>query len=312
MKWVDRFLASVWQCGIHVGHDGFLLVGVEPSDVFVATVPGHLLAGVDAAVLLDLLDGEVERALSVEVGEELLVAHGIERVEMAIGIYAACLLDEAVGDHLVDTAVDAVVELLALAAQTYLDDAEGALLRGARTEGGVGPARHVAYLEGVDDALGVLEVYDAVVLGVEQAEFAHQGFEPLGLVALEQGAAGDVVDRRDIVNPLAHGIDVHHAAAREQQGVVGAEEFVGEAQHIDLVLCRAVVVGELVSTYEVVLHSLLLLLRGGCRSDGYLGIELTRVGRQDGRTQPLGQSETQGGLAYTGRTKEYDEGFHLS
>ena len=72
-------------------------------------------------------------------------------------------------------------------------------------------------------------------------------------------------------------------------GIVCAEEFPGELQHIDFVLCRAVVVGEPVSANEIVFHALLLLLGGGCRTDGNLGIKLTRIGRKDGRTQPLGQ-----------------------
>ena len=62
----------------HILQNGILLVGMEPADVVVATEPGHLLAGVDAAVLLYLLDGKLQGTVAVEVGKEFLVAHGVE------------------------------------------------------------------------------------------------------------------------------------------------------------------------------------------------------------------------------------------
>ena len=72
----------------------------------------------------------------------------------------------------------------------------------------------------MDDTLGILQVYDAVVLGVEQAQFIDQGFQSLLFVAVEQRTACDVVHCGNIINTLAYGIDIHHASARKQQSVV--------------------------------------------------------------------------------------------
>ena len=68
--------------------------------------------------------------------------------------------------------------------EAHLEDAEGALLFGANAKGGVGAARHVANLEGVDDALGIADVAKGIVFGVEQTELLLEGFEALGSVAL--------------------------------------------------------------------------------------------------------------------------------
>ena len=69
--------SSLHLC-IHIAHDAANFIGMEPMDVFVAAEPGHLFAGVDTAILLDFLDGELESTVAIKVGKQLLVAHGIE------------------------------------------------------------------------------------------------------------------------------------------------------------------------------------------------------------------------------------------
>ena len=51
---------------------------MEPLDAIVAAEPCHLLTRIDAAVLLNLLNGKLQRAVTVEVGKQLLVAYGVE------------------------------------------------------------------------------------------------------------------------------------------------------------------------------------------------------------------------------------------
>ena len=84
------------------------------------------------------------------------------------------LVQQAVRHHLVHAAVDAVVEFGAVAGEAHLDDTEGAFFLGLRAEGGVGASRHVADFQGVDDALGVFQIDDAVVFGVHQAELGAE------------------------------------------------------------------------------------------------------------------------------------------
>lgn len=73
-------------------------------------------------VLLYHLYGLVEGQSAVYVGEHLLVADGIEAVEVAEGIDSACFLFQSVGDHLNYASVDALVQLFPLPLQTYLND----------------------------------------------------------------------------------------------------------------------------------------------------------------------------------------------
>ena len=59
-------------------HNFFFLVGMKPGNVRIPFEPRHLLAGVDAGVLFDFLDGKVECPFPVEVLEHFLVANGIQ------------------------------------------------------------------------------------------------------------------------------------------------------------------------------------------------------------------------------------------
>ena len=67
------------------GHDVGLLIGVEPVDGIVALEPCHLLLGIDACVFLDACHSLLESHLSVEVGKELLVSHGVQRILVSVG-----------------------------------------------------------------------------------------------------------------------------------------------------------------------------------------------------------------------------------
>lgn len=73
-------------------------------------------------VLLYHLYGLVEGQSAVYKGEHLLVADGIEAVEVAEGIDSARLLFQSVGDHLNYASVDALVQLFPLPLQAYLND----------------------------------------------------------------------------------------------------------------------------------------------------------------------------------------------
>ena len=119
---------------------------------------------------------------------------------MTVGIYTTCFIDKSIEDHLVDATIYAFIEFFALTAQAYLDDIEWTLLDGACTKRSVGLSRHIAYLKGMNDTLGILEVYDAVILRIKQTQLIDQRFETFTLIAVEQGAPGKIVDRRNIVD----------------------------------------------------------------------------------------------------------------
>ena len=270
--------------GVDEGEDVVPGIGVKPVDGRVAPEPCHLLAGVDAGVLLDFLYGKVEAALVAEAGKELLVADGVEGVGdgALVGgeapVEPPCLVQQAVRHHLVHAHIDALVELFARAGEANLQYAEGAGTAAACSERGVGAARHVADFQGVEDALGVLGVNDCIVVGVEQAQFLHQRFEALALIAFEQRGAGVGIDGGNVVDAVAHGVDIHHAAACEQQRRMGGEESGREAEDVGFVHRCAVVVVDAQRADEVVLAATeLLVRRSGC-ADAHVAVELSAIG----------------------------------
>ena len=113
---------------INKSDDFFLLFWMEPLDSGVPLKPGKLLAHVFTAVRLDLSDSFIAVYLAVKVGEHFFVAYGSQRGEALVWIYAACFCLQTFVHHHQYTLIDAVVEFSSVAVQTYLDDAERALL----------------------------------------------------------------------------------------------------------------------------------------------------------------------------------------
>lgn len=286
-------------------HDFRLMVGVEPADFGIALKPSHLLAGVDTRILLDFLHGKVECPFAVEVLEQLLVSHSVERIVIFVRIDAAHFVQQSVGHHLIHPAVNTVVKFLPVTRQANLDNAERPGLRLPGAEGGVGLAGHITDFEGMDDALGILQVDNAVVFGVEQAQLGTQAVEALRLVLTQHQGARFGIDRGDVVNTLAHGVDVHHGTTREQHHLVLRPEGVEQLQYIGFVLGGAIIVGQLQRAHKVMLHPTQLFGCGRCCAYLEVGIELPRVGRDNAGAEPFSQSQAQFGFAYAGGADEY-------
>ena len=101
-----------------------LLFRMEPSEFFIPFEPCHLLARVDAGVLLDLLNGKRQCPFTVQILEYLFITDRIQRVKVLVWIDTACLFHQSVFYHLVHPAVDAFVEFFPVTCQSDLDDAE--------------------------------------------------------------------------------------------------------------------------------------------------------------------------------------------
>ena len=87
-----------------------------------------MLAHILPCVGLYLPDGLFFGDAAVEVGKQLLIAHGVERVEMPKREYSSGFLLKAFVNHLQYSGVDALVEFLTRAVEPYLDDVERPLL----------------------------------------------------------------------------------------------------------------------------------------------------------------------------------------
>ena len=112
----------------------FLLSGIEPAYFFVPFEPCHLFTGVDAGVLLNLLNGERQCPFAVKVIEYFLITHCIQGVERPIRIDAAYFFHKSVGYHLFHASVYAVVQLLTVTCETYFYDTKRAFLFLLRAE----------------------------------------------------------------------------------------------------------------------------------------------------------------------------------
>ena len=108
------------------GREAFLWSA--PDDVGVSLEPGELFLGIDTRVFLYALDGCVAVHSAIKIGEHLLVAYGIKRIQMAQWVDMTCLLLKSCINHLVDAPVDAFKELLTLNIEANLDDVERPLL----------------------------------------------------------------------------------------------------------------------------------------------------------------------------------------
>ena len=157
---------------------------MEPLDSGIPLKPGELLAHVFTAMRLYLADGFFLVYLAIEIGKHFLVAHGSQGGETLVWIYAAGFCLQTILHHHQHTLVDAVVQFGTVAVQTYLDDAERALLLLGYTERSVGLASLVTDFQGMHHAAWILLIYYRPMLRVHLVEFFYQSLQTFVFQAL--------------------------------------------------------------------------------------------------------------------------------
>ena len=212
--------------------------------------------------------------------------------------------------HLPHAGVDAGKEFGARTLQTYLDDAEGTLAHLAAPETAERFAGLVDDLQGVYDAPIVAAVALGVIFGVGQAQLGEQGFKPFLLITGAHHGARLFGNGGNVVDAVAHGIDVHHRTARHHHNVALGKKTGQQRHDLCLITRSTVIVVEGERPHEIVGHARLLLRRGGGGADGNVAVDLARVGVENGRVEMLGDLQGGGSLAGGGGTGEDDEGGH--
>ena len=128
----------------------------------------------------------------------------------------------------IHTLVDTREEFLPFAPETYLEDRERALLALFGQEGRIGTTGGVANLQCMHDPLGIACICCMVVVRVKHSQFVSH----LVNLAIRETFAKRLthldIDGRDIVNTIAYGIEIHHAAPREQKGLMAACKLLNE------------------------------------------------------------------------------------
>ena len=131
----------------------------------------------------------------------------------------------------------------------------------------------------MNHAAWILPVYYRPVLRIHLVEFFYQRLQPFLFQPLFHPSAYVVTNSRDVVDSFAYCIDIHHAAACKQSHIVILEDvFLQEIHHISLVLGSAVIIFDVVVSYEIMLYPLLLFDSRGCGSDREFGENLAGVG----------------------------------
>ena len=154
--------------------------------------------------------------VAIKVTEQLLVTYRVERILVPKMIEPAGLIEQSRFHHVIHTPVDAVEKLLTLAPQPYLDDMKRTLLALFCQEGRIGATRSITDFQSMDNALRVARIGCVIIFGVKQTQFATHLVNVSVCQSLTQCLANLCIDRRDIVNTVAYGIKVHHAASRKQ------------------------------------------------------------------------------------------------
>jgi len=86
-----------------------ILVFPEP----IAAHPGTLAFGVAAAVALDEFYGFFAGNVACKIIKQLLIAYGLQRIQMALWVQTARLCFQASAKHLINPLIDALVQFLA-------------------------------------------------------------------------------------------------------------------------------------------------------------------------------------------------------
>ena len=107
------------------------------------------------------------RHRAVKSGEQFLEADGVERVEITQRDDSAGLVDHAALHHLIDAAVDAVKEHVAWEVNGHFQHVKRALLAPAGEQRREWDSGLDGDLDGVDQALVVVEVGHGVIVGVQ-------------------------------------------------------------------------------------------------------------------------------------------------
>ena len=145
------------------------------------------------------------------------------------------------------------------------------------------------------------------MLRVHLVEFFSQRLQAFVFQALFHPGTDVIPHGRNIVDTLAYGIDIHHAAACKQRHIVILEDvFFQEIHHVSLVLGCAVIIFDVVVSYEIMLHPLLLFGSRCCGTDREFCEDLAGVGIDNRDREMLCQRKAELGLTYTGRTEHYN------
>ena len=144
-----------------------------------------------------------------------------------------------------------------------------------------------------------------VMLGVEPLQLALDERRPPRAVLLLPISPRGGIDGGQVVNAVAHRIDIHHRPAHQQHKAVRLEQLAQQPVHVQFELPAVVLVMDGMRADEVVTRRLQLPVRRGSRADAQLAVELARVRRDDGSCPLPRQPDADARLAHAGGS--YDD-----
>ena len=161
---------------------------------------------------------------------------------MAIGKQSPRFVHQAVGQHLLHTTVDPVVQRRAIPQQGVFLDVEIPLGYVTGTIGGKGVACLVADLQGTLQATGILLIDYLPILGIQALDFLLQCYQAAIPEQVVDPLPNLNVNVGHGVNALAYRIDEQTGTARENHLVVLEEELLQQLEYILFILSNIIVV----------------------------------------------------------------------
>ena len=191
--------------------------------------------------------------------------------------------------------------------KTDLHDLERALFLFLLAKGCVSLSRLVAYLQGMDDTAVILPVHYLIMFRVQSFQVFTECFKSLLFVASLHLLTDVLTDGRNIVDAIAYGINIHHAATCQELDRGVLELFVQQLQHFLFIHGRIIIIVNTDAAHEKVLDSLQLLLCRCCRPDTQFPVDLPGVRIDDGNAEALCDIDAKFRLSNGCRSRNDDE-----
>lgn len=296
------------------GFDRGGFVQCQPVDGAEGFEPGALGLGEFAGVDLNLLDGLIEGAAALQVGDDLGVSDGgggLRAQGLGLGEQGFYFIEEARFDHAPDAEVDAAAFDFLFAAKADDGPFGGRRRFPLILKGADGPAGELEDFEGADDAFLVVGVDASGGLGIGLGEAAMEGGQTNGGDLGPETLANGGVGAGAFEEAVEQGLDIHGGAADGDDGFAATLNIggglMGEVEElIDAEGLRGL---DDVDQMAGDLPSLLERRLGG--ADVHAAVNLHGIDADDLAGEGTGQLEGEGSLARGGDAEDQDFGWAI-
>jgi hypothetical protein len=159
-------------------------IGMKPPYLGITSPPRELLASVVPAVSLNKSHRLDKVNITIKVGEEFLVAHGVERIKATKWIDSLGFLHHTRLDHQLDALINSLIELLTISGEPNLDNTEGTSFLLPCMERGEGAPCSKTHLIAMEHTLVVLRINRLIIDRIQETQLRKDSVKPFRGIAL--------------------------------------------------------------------------------------------------------------------------------